>query len=233
MLRRYEMYSIDPAAPPAAVRRLADAFRLCGHVIPEVLDSAIGTNLSDAPVRLVWEHAYASPEAYQRYMVHPFHACILDRSLLADSPERIVTSNDLNAGLVGYACDTPVYRLPAGVRRLVLLDLAEDATPDAVAALADTIGRGAAEIDGLAVSVVAANTMASAWMDGVTPITGRPQWSHVWEQGWASLAAFEAYRDGTSALADAERRAWEGAGGGIVRRAASVHYKMLTAGPPR
>jgi len=229
VLRRYEMYSIDPAAPPAAVRHLADAFRLCGRFIPEVLDSAIGTNLSDAPVRLVWEHAYESPAAYQRYMVHPFHACILDRALLADSPERIVTSNDLNAGLVGYACDTPVYRLRAGVRRLVLLDVADDAVPDAVGALTDAVGQGTGGIDGLAVSVVAANTMASAWMDGVTPITGRPQWSHVWEQGWDSLAAFEAYRDGASALADAERRSWEGVAGGIVRKAASVHYRLLSA----
>jgi hypothetical protein len=67
-------------------------------------------------------------------------------------------------------------------------------------------------------------------MDGVTPITGRPPWSHVWEQGWDDLAAFEGYRDGTSSLADTERRGWEGAAGGIVRRAGSVHYKLLPAG---
>jgi hypothetical protein len=229
VLRRYEMYSISPDAPPADVRRLADAFRYCGRFIPEVLDSAIGTNLSEAPVRLVWEHAYESPEAYQHYMVQPFHACILDRSLLADSPERLVTSNDFGAGLVGYACDTPVYRLSAGVRRLVLLDLALDVTPADVGRLADEIGGQAPAIDGLAVSVVAENTMASAWMDGVTPMTGRPPWSHVWEQGWDSLAAFEAYRDGDSGLADAERRGWEGTCGDIVRRAASVHYKLLAA----
>ena len=230
MLRRYEMYSISPDASPADVRRLADAFRNCGRFIPEVLDSAIGTNLSDAPIRLVWEHAYASPEAYQHYMVQPFHACILDRYLLADSPERIVTSNDFGAGLVGYACEGPVYRLAAGVRRLVLLDLAPDASPDDVARLAGDIEREAPGIDGLRVSIVAENTMASAWMDGVTPITGRPPWSHVWEQGWDDLAAFERYRDGTSSLADTERRGWEGAAGGIVRRAGSVHYKLLPAG---
>jgi hypothetical protein len=229
VLRRYEMYSISPDAAPADVRQLAEAFRQCGRFIPEVLDSAIGTNLSDAPIRLVWEHAYASPEAYQHYMVQAFHACILDRYLLADSPERIVTSNDFGAGLVGYACDTPVYRLASGVRRLVLLDLAPDASHADVAALADEIGRDAPGIDGLRVSVVAENTMASAWMDGVTPITARPRWSHVWEQGWDDLAGYEAYRDGTSALADAERRDWEGAAGGVVRGAASVHYKLLPA----
>src|ERR1700731_4179080 len=163
------MYSISTDASPADVRRLADAFRNCGRFIPEVLDSAIGTNLSDAPIRLVWEHAYASPEAYQHYMVQPFHACILDRYLLADSPERIVTSNDFGAGLVGYACETPVYYLAAGVRRLVLLELAKEPSAADVARFADELGRLAQGLDGLRVSVVAANSMASAWFDGVTP----------------------------------------------------------------
>jgi len=225
MLRRYEMYSLDPAAAPAAVRSLADAFLACGRFIPEVLDSAIGTNLTDAPVRLVWEHAYESPEAYQRYMVQPFHACILDRALLADSPERVVTSNSFGAGLVGYACDGPVYRLGAGVRRLVLLDVAEDD----IGPLAARVAAHAGDVDGLAVSIVAANTMGPAWMDGVTPITGRPPWSHLWEQGWESLEAFGAYRDGDSPLAVAERSGWDGTPGVTVRRAASVHYKLIAA----
>ena len=225
MLRRYEMYSLDPAAAPVAVRRLADAFLACGRYIPEVLDSAVGTNLTDAPVRLVWEHAYDSPEAYQRYMVHPFHACILDRALLADSPERVVTSNSFGAGLVGYPCDGPVYRLRAGVRRLVLLDVAGDD----IGPLAARIEKHAGRLDGLAVSVVAANTMASAWMDGVTPITGRPGWSHLWEQGWEGLDAFEAYRDGDSPLSVAERSGWDGTPEVTVRRTASIHYRLLTA----
>ncbi len=206
MLRRYEMYSIRPDAPPDEVQRLADSFLRCGSIIPEVLDSAVGTNLSDLPLQLVWEHAYESPEAYQRYMVHPFHACILDRALLADSPERIVTANDVGAGLVGYVCDTPVYRLAAGIRRLVLLEL----SPGEAAELSRAV---AGDIDGLRVSVVAANSMASAWFDGVTPITAPPRWSYVWEQGWDSLAAFEAYR--RSPLAGVEP---EG-------RSASVHYE--------
>jgi hypothetical protein len=169
-------------------------------------------------VRLVWEHAYESPEAYQRYMVHPFHACILDRALLADSPERLVSDNDLGAGLVGYACEGPVYRIPQGVRRLVLLDL-EPGT--GTGDLEDAIARERAP----RVSVFAENTMGPAWMDGVTPITGRPPWSHLWEQGFDDLASFEAYRDGTSPMAELERKGWEG----VARRAASVHYKLMTA----
>jgi hypothetical protein len=218
MLRRWEMYSFSPDAPPAAVRGLADAFLRCGDFIPEVLDSAIGTNLSEAPVRLVWEHAYESTDAYKRYMVHPFHACILDRSLLADSPERIVSDNDLGAGLVGYSCDGPVYRLAQGVRRLVLLDLEPGSSTDEIEALIakETAPR---------VSVFAENTFGAAWMDGITPITGRPPWSHLWEQGWDDLAAFEAWRDGTSPMAEVERAGWDG----LARRAGSVHYKLITA----
>ena len=100
---------------------LATACRRCGQFIPEVLYSAVGWNLSDAPVHLVWEHAFASPEAYQRYMVHPFHAAVLDRYLLHDSPERVVTDNDLGAGLVGYQCDEPRVRHGRGRAPAVLL----------------------------------------------------------------------------------------------------------------
>ena len=219
MLRRYEMYSLREDAAPAAIQRLTQSFLECGRFIPEVLDSMVGTNLSDAPVRLVWEHAYESAAAYQRYMVHPFHACILDRGLLADSPERIVTSNDFGAGLVGYECDTPVYRLAAGVRRLVLVDLSPDRSHAATARFSEAVERAADGVEGLDVSVVAENTMASAWFDGVTAITPPGPWSHVWEQGWESLAAFEAYRD-------ERREGWPG----FVRRAASVHYQLGTPG---
>ncbi len=222
MLRRYEMYSIRPDADSAAIRCLETSFLECGSFIPEVLDSAIGANLSDAGVQLVWEQAYESAEAYQRYMVHPFHACVLDRYLLADSPERIVSSNDLAAGLVGYPCVGPVYRLSKGVRRLVLLSVRSG-----VDALAELVG--AAAIDGLVVSIVAPNTMGSAWFDGVTPITGPPRWSHVWEQGWEDLDAFAAYRDGKGALAVAEREGWKGIDV-HVDESASVHYQIVSFG---
>src|SRR5271165_6620957 len=108
------MYSVAGGDRDPKVRRLAEAFSTCGQFIPEVLHSAVGWNLSPAPLQLVWEHAYASPEAYRRYMVHPFHAAVLDRYLLADSPERVVTDNDLGAGLVGYSCDGPTFGAAAG-----------------------------------------------------------------------------------------------------------------------
>ena len=60
MLRRFETYNFDPHAPAADRARLRTAFRDSSRYIPDVLHSAVGENVSDAPVQLVWEHAYES-----------------------------------------------------------------------------------------------------------------------------------------------------------------------------
>jgi len=126
MLRRFEIYSLDPKAPQAKVAAMHASMRNAQRYIPEVLHSAVGYNKSDVALHFVWEHAYESSASYQRYMVHPFHANIYDRYLLNDSPERIVTDNPYDVGLLGYSCGAPSYFLPAGsARRLVLLRLAE------------------------------------------------------------------------------------------------------------
>jgi hypothetical protein len=121
VLRRFEIYTMAEGAAPEKVLQLEEAFRRCGDFIPEMTHSVVGKNLSDVDVDMVWEHGYASPEAYQRYMVHPFHANILDRYLLNDCPERIVGNSPLGDGtLVGYACDGPVYLMHDGTRKVVL-----------------------------------------------------------------------------------------------------------------
>jgi hypothetical protein len=223
MLRRFEMYALRSDADPVAVERLERAFLECGRFIPEVLHSAVGTNLSRAPVQLVWEHAYESPAAYQRYMVHPYHAGLLDRYLLSDSPERIVTENDLAAGLIGYACDDASYVMTGGVRRLVLLGLAPAADAD-LRRFADSLRRVPEEAPEMALSVVGSNTMGSAWFDGVTPLTPPPVWTHVWEQGFATVDDLHGYLDGESASAALEASGWAGWMGGLVRRTADVYY---------
>ncbi|RYD44401.1 MAG: Dabb family protein, partial [Verrucomicrobiaceae bacterium] len=120
MLRRFELYSLAPDAPADKVAAMCKSMLDAQLYIPEVLHSAVGTNRSPVGIHISWEHAYASPEAYQRYMIHPFHANIYDRYLLNDSPERIVTNNEYDVGLLGYSCDTPIYFLPPGsARRLV------------------------------------------------------------------------------------------------------------------
>ena len=185
VIRRFEIYRVATGRPAARRGRPGDR-------LPAGADGSsprsctrwwVGTG-SAAPARLVWEHAFASAAAYQRYMVHPFHANVLDRYLLPDSPERVVVDDDLGAGLVGYHCDGPVFALAGGIRRLVLLRVDRGASAADVSGLTDRIERARAEAAGVILSVVGANTLGPAWFDGVTPMTGRPRWTHVWEQGF-------------------------------------------------
>jgi len=231
VLRRLELYSIRTDAPRRRVKALETACARCGRFIPEVLHSRVGWNLSDAPVQLVWEHAFVSADAYQKYMVHHYHAGVLDRYLLHDSPERVVIDNDLGAGLVGYECDGPVFDMSTGVRRLVLLRVDRRATPTAISRLTETLSQGPTDDDRMKLSVVGANTLGAAWFDGVTPVAGRPRWTHVWEQGFLDPDGLEAYRDGPSVLAGAERRGWEGWMNGIVEGAVSLHYPIDGVAP--
>jgi hypothetical protein len=208
------------------VAALEKACRRCGDFVPDVLFSRVGRNRSDAPVDLVWEHAFASPESYRRYMVHPFHAAVLDRYLLHDSPERVVTDDELGAGLVGYHCDGPVFVMGGGVRRLLLLRVDRGAAEADVLRLTEILADAPAQVDHMTVSVVAANSLARAWFDGVTPVGPRPRWTHLWEQGFPTTDALEDYREGSSTPARADRADWKDVAGGLVEEAMSVHYDL-------
>src|SRR5690606_32933461 len=124
MLRRWEIYALATDVNRKQVEEMERRLLQCRPYLPELLYSAVGYNQSSAGYDFAWEHAYESPESYQRYMIQPYHSNVIDRYLLNDSPERIVTDSDLDAGLVGYTCDGPVFYLPPGyARRLVLLRL--------------------------------------------------------------------------------------------------------------
>jgi hypothetical protein len=172
---------------------------------------------------MVWEHAYDSPEAYQRYMVHPYHANMLDRYLLNDSPERIVTDGVLGDGaLVGYQCDTAIYYMDGGIRKVVLVGLQG---PEAEqAAFIDALRGLPLKDDSVRLSLVEPNTMGVAWFDGVTPILPPSPWTHIWEAGFESLEAYRSYQDGDSPLARAERDGWRGES--AVRQAVELHYEI-------
>ncbi|MCU1458500.1 MAG: hypothetical protein JWL73_2592 [Actinomycetia bacterium] len=225
MLRRFEIYSLREGAPADAVARLRLALRDCARYIPEVLHSAIGTNIADNALEIAWEHAYESPEAYQRYMVHPFHAGILDRYLMA-GPERVTSDNGLGAGIGGYECDTPVYFQPSGVRRIVMLQIAPDATTEQLEGFSEAVRNAPEDSPELTTSVFAENGMATRWFDGVTPVTAAAKWTHLWEQGFVSLDACKAYLTGPSALAEAERGRWADWLDGIVLDELHVTYEL-------
>jgi hypothetical protein len=159
--------------------------------------------------------------------VHPYHANILDRYLLNDSPERLVTTSPLGDGvLVGYACETPIYYMKDGVRKVVLFGLdGPSSSSGSQAGFIDALRKLADSQPGVVLSVVEPNTMGVAWFDGVTPILPPSQWTHIWELGFVSLDAYHAYQAGDSPMARAERDGWTGPGiSGVVSRAAELHY---------
>jgi hypothetical protein len=223
MLRRFEIYSIREGVPPEQVGRMVEAFERCGEHIPELHHSIVGHNLSAQPIHLAWEHSYDSPEAYQRYMIHPYHANVLDRYLLNDSPERIVTDGVLGDGaLVGYQCDTPIYYMDHGVRKVVLLGL--DGPQTEVNGFIEDLRSLPMKEDAVTLSLVEPNTMGVAWFDGVTPILPPSQWTHVWEAGFESLDTYHAYQGGDGRMAQAERDGWRTES--TVRRAVELHYTV-------
>jgi hypothetical protein len=198
-IRRWEMFSIAPGASTSAREHLARAMRDCDQFIPGITRCAIGTNMVNGPIELVWETTYQSVGAYATtYMTHPYHAALLDRFLLPDCPERITTTNDFGAGLIGYTVDRDRRLGPVAVRRLLLLDF--DSTTDA-RSMADEI---AASDDGWSDSILAENTMATRWFDGETDLGGRPTWSHVWDQCFRTHEQYDAHRRGQSAAAAVE-----------------------------
>jgi hypothetical protein len=181
MLRRLETYGFHPDTTPEQIDELARVLRRTGWFIPEVLDSAVGKNRSDAGVDLVWEHSYESPAAYAKYMCEPFHICILDRYLLPEAPECITASRpELMLGLMGYEIDGAPFRRDAGIRRIVALKVG----PGDFDGLAAEMMARPATNPGMTVSVVAPNIMGLEWFP-----TG---WTHLWEQAYEDDAAMQA-----------------------------------------
>jgi hypothetical protein len=182
MLRRFEMYSFD--GPESAIAGFANAACECARYIPEVLHSATGRIAGAPPLNFAWEQAYASPQAYQRYMEHPYHAALLDRYLMIDSPECIATENGLGVGLIGYRAEPAEFVLPAGARRVIAMRL-----PDGAEARFAALAEAQRGQDGMVVSVFRENWFGPRWFDAESVVDPNPMHSHIWEQGFASLAA--------------------------------------------
>jgi hypothetical protein len=210
-IRRWEMFSIAPDAPTAARDRLRRAMRDCDEFIDGITRCAVGTNTAGGPIELVWETTYESVGAYRTtYMTHPYHAALLDRFLLPDCPERITTTNSFGAGLVGYTVPRGRALGPVAIRRVLLLDFADPATAgDAARAVAGAD-------DGWRDSILAENTMATRWFDGETELGGRPAWTHVWDQCFASVDQYDEHRRGATEAARVEAS--------LPARAAEVVY---------
>lgn len=219
MLRRFEMYKMREGTSPETVAELEEILRGCGRYIPQVLHSVVGTNLTDAGVEMVWEHAYESAETYYRqYMCHPYHICVFDRYLLPDSPGRVIENDSTGLGLVGYEIDAPTFYCKDGFRRLVMLRMREEAPAERVDALLEGLQGAPADAPELVVSIAAANSMGQEWFPGV--------WTHVWEQAFEDEAGVDAYLKGDSPLARAERAGWRDAATEVVEASVDVRYRL-------
>lgn len=213
MIRRFETYAFVPGATDDEHRRVAAILAGAGEHIPEVLLSRVGWNVADSAADLVWEQAYASPQAYRRYMAHPYHADLIDRHILADSPERVVETIR-GAGLFGYHCREARFALGKGTRAVLLAALAPDAEVSALVGACDA----AASHHGALVTSFGANTMAATWFDAETTLPGPPpRWSHIWEGGFADTEL------ATACVADTTTRL---DGSGVVIRTTSLVYSL-------
>jgi|GEM_PF-2434205 len=212
MLRRWEIYTLAPDAPHENVLEMQRRFLESQRYLPELLYSAIGYNQSPAGLDIAWEHAYESPESYQRYMVHPYHSNIIDRFLLNDSPERIVTDNGADVGLVGYECDGPIFYLAPGYARRVVLLRLRQGSAGAFAAIAE---KAKAVDPRMIQSIFAENSFATRWMDGVNQIYPDTTYTHIWEQGYADITD-----------AEAASPTWRELAGEMIENALELWYKI-------
>jgi hypothetical protein len=57
--------------------------------------------------------------------------------------------------------------------------------------------------------VFSANSLASAWFDGETPVGAGPRWSHLWEQGFGDPDALGRGAARRSEVADPDGDGWE------------------------
>ena len=192
MLRRFEMYGFRESTAPEQVDELARVLRRTNQFIPEVLHNAVGRNESEADVELVWEQAYEGPEAYARYMCHPYHICVLDRFLLPESPECITAPRaQLGLGLMGYEIGDAAFQCRSGVRRVVAMKATTGVDDSEWSSFVSTLMARAE----LRVSIVAANTMGLEWFPN--------GWTHVWEQAYDDDDAMRAAITEEAVLLDA------------------------------
>lgn len=211
MLRRFESYAFADTTSPEQIAELTRVLQRAGEFIPEVLLSAVGRNESDADVELVWEHAYHGPDAYARYMCHPYHICVLDRYLLPESPECITAPRaQLGLGLLGYEVEGAPFHLDRGVRRVVAMKGAPGVEPHEWDAFASQLTTRPDAPD-LRVSVVAANTMGLEWWPN--------GWTHLWEQAYDDELGMQRALANDAELLDA----------GPLDGWVDLHYRLDTA----
>jgi hypothetical protein len=174
MIRRFYILPLKPGVGDGEVEEFINALSATDRFIPGLLDSSAGLDFDSRTV--LWENSFVDEATYSGpYMAHPYHAATIDSYVMADSPGCLTH----DTFTVRYRSPAGTPRLQAGVRRLVLMNLAEGADASPIEALA-------ADAAGMATSALRPDDIG--WVSA----KGRA-WSHVWEQGFVDRQALDRY----------------------------------------
>ena len=174
MIRRYYVLPLMPGVPDEKVQEMIDVLNAADRFIPGLLDSSAGVNLDSRTV--LWENTFVDEASYSGpYMVHPYHIGAIDNYVMPDSPECITD----NTYATRYTTSDAAQEVRGGIRRVLLLNVANAADASALEALAG-------QPQGMAASAFGADDVG--WVSA----KGRP-WTHVWEQAFNDMAQLERY----------------------------------------
>jgi hypothetical protein len=174
MIRRFYVLPLKADVSEAKLDEFLRALSDSDRFIPGLLNSSAGVDFDSRTV--LWENTFVDEETYSGpYMVHPYHIATLDNYVMADSPECV--TQDIYT--TRYQLPGAIPHIERGIRRVVMMNLAE-------AAEASTIETLAAHSEGIATTVFRPDDVG--WVSG----KGRP-WTHLWEQGFIDRAALDHY----------------------------------------
>ncbi len=191
MIRRFYILPLKPGLSDAKVDELLRGLDESDLFIPGLVDSSAGVDLASRTV--VWENNFVDEESYSGpYMVHPYHIATLDNYVMMDSPECV--THDIYT--TRFRVPDGLPRVERGIRRVVLMNVADGSDLSALEALA-------VPSDDVVTSTFRPDDVG--WVSG----KGR-SWTHVWDQAFADGAALQRYlrtREGvaTSSLEGVKR----------------------------
>jgi hypothetical protein len=186
MIRRFYIMPLNHRATQESVDRFIADYDACDQFIAGLSASAAGLDFDGTTV--IWENVFDSEETYSGlYMVHPYHACTLDSYLMADSPELL--THDIFT--VRYEVPGDIPRIERGIRRLALMNIAEETESIAENALSDCP------------EFASTNLFSRDNVKWVSP-KGK-SWTHILEQGFADEDALDAYLETAHGIATSSK----------------------------
>jgi Stress responsive A/B Barrel Domain len=91
MLRRLYLISIRSDASPERVGELVRVLEEAPAFIPSMRWSRVSSEISRNPYDLVWDNSFEDEAGFQDYLLHPYHANVIDHYMYLESPAAIIT----------------------------------------------------------------------------------------------------------------------------------------------